>query len=183
MDAIITTEIPEVVLSMSKQLSISAFVSQPYLSALDVPVDSALCRLRLNRHRHCFTCWKGECLTCRMSYPRQFANRTYFADIVPDPTNTKDIVPIRRFPTDVFTGDEKISDPPLQSENSPVDPVDHRVIASGLRRTSDIEQCMCESNPLTTVLLRCNTSIQPTIAPTQARNAVYYPSKYCSKNP
>ena len=108
-----------------------------------------------------------------MSYPRPFANRTYFADIIPDPTNTKDLVPIRRFPTDVFTGDEKISDPPLQSENSPVDPVDDRVIASGLRRTSDIEQSMCESNPLTTVLLRCIISIQPTIAPIQARNAVH----------
>jgi len=42
-----------------------------------------------------------------MSYPRQFANRTYFADIIPDPTNTKDLVPTRRFPTDVITGDEK----------------------------------------------------------------------------
>ena len=42
---------------------------------------------------------------------------------------------------------------------------------------------MCESNPLSTVLLRCNTSIQPTIVPTQARNAVFYSSKYCSKNP
>ena len=44
-DAIVTTEIPEGVLSMSKQLPISAFVSQPYPSAVDVPVDSALCRL------------------------------------------------------------------------------------------------------------------------------------------
>ena len=134
----------------------------------------------MNRHRHCFTCWKGECLTCRMSYPRQLANRTYFAELVPDPTSTNDLVPTRRFPTDDIGG-EYISEPPLQSDNSPIDPFEHRVIASGLRRTSKIEQSMCESNPLTTVLLRCNTSIQPTIAPTQARNAVYYSSKYSSK--
>ena len=61
--------------------------------------------------------------------------------------------------------------------------VDPRCLASGLKRTSKIEQMICESNPLTTVLLRCNTSIQPTIAPTAARNAVFYSSKYCSKSP
>ena len=92
MDAIATAEVPEEVLRMSKQLPNPVPVGcQPYPSAEDVPMDSAHCRLRVNKHRHCFTCWKGECLTCRMSYPRQFANRTYFADIVPDPTNTKEI--------------------------------------------------------------------------------------------
>ena len=143
-------------------------------------MDSAQCRLRVNRHRHSFTCWKGECLTCRMSYPRKFAPRTYFAEIVPDPTSTKDLVPIRRFPTD-HTGVETISEPPLPIATSPVDPCEDRVITSGFRRTNKIEQSMCEANPLTTVLLRCNTSIQPTVAPTQARNAVFYSSKYCSK--
>ena len=64
-----------------------------------------------------------------------------------------------------------------------MDPCEDRVITSGYRRTNNIEQSMCEANPLTTVLLRCNTSIQPTVAPTQARNAVFYSSKYCSKNP
>ena len=117
-----------------------------------------------------------------MSYPRQFATRTYFAEIVPDPTSTKDLVPIRRFPTD-HTGVETISEPPLPIATSPVDPCEDRVITSGYRRTNKIEQSMCEANPLTTVLLRCNTSIQPTVAPTQARNAVFYSSKYCSKNP
>ena len=152
MDAIATAEVPEVVLRMSKEQPNPVPVgSQPYPSAEDVPMDSAQCRLRLNKHRHCFTCWKGECLTCRMSYPRQFANRTYFAQIVPDPTSTKDLVPTRRFPTD-DTGVETISEPPLQIATCPVDPYDDRVIASGLRRTSKIEQSMCESNPLTTVL-------------------------------
>ena len=152
MNAIATAEIPEAVSRMSKQLPNTVPVgSQPYPSAEDIPMDSAHCRMRLNMHRHCFTCWKGECLTCRMSYPRQFAKRTYFADIVPDLNSTNDLVPTRRFPRAV-TGDEKISDPPLQTDNSPIDAVDHRVVASGLRRTSKIEQRMCESNPLTTVL-------------------------------
>ena len=111
-----------------------------------------------------------------MSYGRQLAKRTYITEIVPDPTSTKDVVPIRRFPID-DTGVETISEPSLQNDTSPVDPHEDRVIASGLRRTSKIEQNMCESNPLTTVLLRCNTSIQPTIAPTQAMNAVFYSSK------
>ena len=110
MDAIATAEVPETVLSMSKlQPSPVPVGSQPYPSAEDIPMDSAFLRLRLNRHRHCFTCWKGECLTCRMSYPRQLAKRTYFAEIVPDPTSTNDLVPTRRFPTDDI-GDEYISE-------------------------------------------------------------------------
>ena len=183
MDSIVTTEVPADVVRMSQQLvNYVPVPSQPYPSVEDIPLDSAFCRLRLNSHRHCFTCWKGECLTCRMAYPRQFALRSYVAHIVPDPNNPNEIVPIRRFPTD-SSGDEIISEPPQQSDNSPIDPVDPRCLASGLKRTSKIEQMICESNPLTTVLLRCNTSIQPTIAPTAARNAVFYSSKYCSKNP
>ena len=121
-------------------------------------------------------------MICRMSYPRKFVKRTYFTDIISDPTIPNDIVPTRRFPTD-SNGEERISHPPKPNDNSPVDAFDERVIESGVRRTSKIEQYQAESNPLITVLLRCNTSIQPTIAPTQARNAVFYSSKYCSKNP
>ena len=117
-----------------------------------------------------------------MAYPREFAIKTYIADIVPDPNNANDIIPIRRF-LDDSSGDELISKPPEHSDNSPVDALDLRCLESGLKRTSKIEQMICESNPLTTVLLRCNTSIQPTIAPTEARNAVFYSSKYCSKTP
>ena len=104
MDAIATAEIPDTVLSVSKQQPSSVPVGfQPYPSADDVQQDSGYCRLKLNRHRHCFTCWKGECLTCRLSYPRPFAKRTYITEIVPDPTNTKDLVPIRRFPSTLCT--------------------------------------------------------------------------------
>ena len=52
MDAIVTTEILDAVLSVSKELS--SFVpiaSVPYPSPEDVPLDSGLCRLRLTRHR------------------------------------------------------------------------------------------------------------------------------------
>ena len=156
--------------------------AQAYPTVGEVPLDSAFCRSRLNTHRHCFTCWKGGCLTCRMSYPRQRASKTYITEIIADPENTSEIIPKRRFPRNI-NGDEIISDPPVINTLSPVDPSDLRVVTFGLRRTSKIEQIQSESNSLTSVLMRCNTSIQPTIAPTQARNAVYYSSKYCSKNP
>ena len=183
MGAIVTAEVPQDVLRKSQQVANRVPVaSQPYPSVEDIQLDSAFSRLRLNKHRHCFTCWKGNCPTCRIAYKRQVALRNYVADIIQDPNYSNEVVPIRRFPID-GNGDEKISDPPQQSDNSPIDALGLRCLASGLRRTSDIEQMMCESNPLTTVLLRCNTSIKPTIAPTQARNAVFCSSKYCSKNP
>ena len=101
MDSIVTAEVSDDIVSMSKEVVSSVPVaSQPYPSIDDLPLDSAFCRLRLNSHRHCFTCWKGQCLTCRMAYPRQFALRTYIADIVLDPNNADEIVPIRRFPKD-----------------------------------------------------------------------------------
>ena len=183
MDSIVTAEVSADVVRMSQQLvNYVPVPSLPYPSVEDIPLDSAFCRLRLNSHRHCFTCWKGQCLTCRMAYPRSLAIRSYIASIIPDPNNANEIVPIRRFPVD-SNGDETISEPPQPSDNSPIDPFELRCLASGLKRTSKLEQMICESNPLTTVLLRCNTSIQPTIAPTEARNAVFYSSKYCSKNP
>ena len=181
-DSIVTTEIPEGVLKKSNHRPKTVVGSQPYPTVDGLSLDSAFCRLRLNSHSHSFTCWKGECITCRMAYPRPFAEKTYITEIVPDLAVADEIIPVRRFQIG-RNGDEKISDPPCPSDRSPVDPFDERVIASGLRRTSELERKQCESNPIATVLLRCNTSIQPTIAPTQARNAVFYSSKYCSKNP
>ena len=182
-DAIVTTEIPDAILQESQHSDRTTPVaSQPYPTVEELSLDSAFCRLRLNSHRHSFTCWKGECVTCRMAYPRQLAQRTYVTEVIPDTNITNDLVPVRRYPTD-SNGDEKISDPPSPTRTSPVDTPDERILVSGLRRTSKVEQNQSESNPLTTALLRCNTSIQPTIAPTQARNAVFYSSKYCSKNP
>ena len=91
MDAIVTAEVPENVLRKSQQVTNPIpTASQPYPRVEDIPLDSAFCRLRLNAHRHCFTCWKGECLTCRMSYPRQLAKRTYISEIVPDLNNTNE---------------------------------------------------------------------------------------------
>ena len=87
-DAIVTTEVPEAVSRESQQIAGAVPVAaQPYPTVEDLSLDSAFCRLRLNAHRHSFTCWKGECVTCRMSYPRPLAERTYFTDNISDPTN------------------------------------------------------------------------------------------------
>ena len=67
--------------------SISVIGAQPYPTLENLDADSAFCRQRLNAHRHSFTCWKGECVTCRMSYHRQLAPKTYITEIIPDPTN------------------------------------------------------------------------------------------------
>ena len=100
-DSIVTTEVPEAVSKQSHCLGNSVVVaSQPYPTVEELSFDSAFCRLRLNSHRHSFTCWKGECLTCRMSYPRPIAERTYISEIVPDPSVTNDIIPERRFTID-----------------------------------------------------------------------------------
>ena len=40
-----------------------------------------------------------------------------------------------------------------------------------------------ETNKLTSSLLRCNTSMQALVTPTQAKAAMFYTSKYCSKDP
>ena len=58
-----------------------------------------------------------------------------------------------------------------------------RVLGFGLGRSSDIEQMQVETNKLTSSLLRCNTSMQPLVTPTQAKAAMFYTSKYCSKDP
>ena len=53
----------------------------------------------------------------------------------------------------------------------------------GLGRSSKVEQMQVETNKLTSSLLRCNTSMQPLFTPTQAKAALFYTSKYCSKDP
>ena len=91
------TEVPEAVVRASQQLASPVTVaSQPYPFAEDVQRDSDFCRLRINSHRHSFTCWKGKCPACRMSYPVQFLKRTYFTNIVPDPITPNDLVPTSR---------------------------------------------------------------------------------------
>ena len=40
-----------------------------------------------------------------------------------------------------------------------------------------------ETNKLTSSLLRCKTSMQPLVTPSQAKAAMFYSSKYCSKGP
>ena len=182
-DSIVTTEIPDEVVEEQKELGIKSVISaQPYPSAADLSRDSAHCRLRLNTHKHSFTCWKDGCEICRLTYPRPKAYETYIAHLIADPTKTDELIPVRKYPLTI-SGQETISEPPAFDDTLPIDPDEERVLATGLRRRTNIEQRQSESNPITTSLMRCNSSMQPTIAPTESRNAIYYSSKYCSKNP
>ena len=67
--------------------------------------------------------------------------------------------------------------------NAPLDPFEDRITALGLARMTPLEQYQVEANDLTMSLLRCNTSMQPLIAPSQAKSASYYAAKYVSKDP
>ena len=67
--------------------------------------------------------------------------------------------------------------------NAPLDPVDDRITGFGLARRTLLEQYQVEANELTTSLLRCNTSMQPLIAPSQAKSASYYAANFVSKDP
>ena len=57
------------------------------------------------------------------------------------------------------------------------------MLGFGLGRSSKIEQIKVETNKLTSSLLRCDTSIQPLVTPSQAKATMFYTSKYCSKDP
>ena len=118
-----------------------------------------------------------------MAYKRMIADLTYITEL----TAVKDSVtgkwiPIRKFPAD-GDGHEKISNPPTIDENAPIDPIDDRIIGCGLARTTPLEQYQVEANDITTSLLRCNTSMQPLISPSQAKSASYYAANYVSKDP
>ena len=52
-----------------------------------------------------------------------------------------------------------------------------------MARTNELEQYQVECNELTTSLLRCNTSMQPLISPSQAKSASFYAANYISKDP
>ena len=89
--------------------------------------------------------------------------------------------PERRFPIST-DGLETISEPPPVDLNSPLDPIDERITGFGLARRNEVEQYQVEANDFTTSLLRCNTSMQPLVAPSQAVSS-YYAANYVSKDP
>ena len=118
-----------------------------------------------------------------MACKRMLALSTYITELcaIKDEVTGK-LAPARKFLLGI-DGREVISQPPPASGNSPIDTVDERITGFGLVRTNELEQYQVETNDLTTTLLRCNTSMQPLIAPSQAKRASHYVAKYFSKDP
>ena len=116
-----------------------------------------------------------------MCMPRLLTPDTYIAELSPDPAFTQQIVPVRN--VDTTTGCDVIAPPPPEDPDRPIYPDETRVLAFGLGRSTELEQKQVETNKVASSLLRCNTSMQPLITPTQAKAAMFYSSKYCSKDP
>ena len=62
-------------------------------------------------------------------------------------------------------------------------PKDKRVLAFNLKRLTKRDCSQVEFNPITSYLLRCNTSIQFLMTTTAAKNSIYYIANYMSKHP
>ena len=116
-----------------------------------------------------------------MSMPRQLTPDTYIAQLIPDPSLQPKLMPLRNI--DTISGGDIIAPPPPEEADRPIYPDECRVLGFGLGRSTNIEQMQVETNKVTSSLLRCNTSLQPLITPTQAKAAMFYSSKYCSKDP
>ena len=116
-----------------------------------------------------------------MSIPQLHTPETYIAQLVPDPAFLTQIMPPRNVVT--TSGGDIILPPPPEEADRPIYPDECRVLGFGLGRSTNIEQMQVETNKVASSLLRCNTSLQPLITPTQAKAAMFYSSKYCSKDP
>ena len=114
--------------------------------------------------------------------PQPSTPETYVAELDIDPSSSDILVPMRKF-SDSAPGKEIISPPPPEDPARPIDPEETRILGFGLGRSSKIEQMQVETNKLTSSLLRCNTSMQPLVTPSQAKAAMFYSSKYCAKDP
>ena len=79
--------------------------------------------------------------------------------------------------------DKLIPPLPPMSERSVVYPSENRFLGFGMKRRNEREQYQVECNELSTSLLRCNTSMQPLVSPSQAKSAAYYAANYVSKDP
>ena len=180
-DDIITARMPSEIVEEEKQKKGVVIGAEPYPNATELDADSAHVRYRLNTHRHSFTCWKNNLHTCRMSMPRQLTPDTYIAQLIPDPSLQPKLMPLRNI--DTISGGDIIAPPPPEEADRPIYPDECRVLGFGLGRSTNIEQMQVETNKVASSLLRCNTSLQPLITPTQAKAAMFYSSKYCSKDP
>ena len=79
--------------------------------------------------------------------------------------------------------EEISSNPPAKCRGNPFELDDERVIVHGHRRRDEFEQMQVEAVPIASSLLRCNTSMQPIVAPVSGKASVFYSAKYCAKNP
>ena len=183
-DKIVTCRIPERVVQQEKEAPRRVIAAEKYPNEASLVLDAATCRYYLQNHRHAATCWKRKnCATCRMAYKRMISHLTYITELIAVKDNsTGKWLPERRFPLDE-DGQEKISPPLPIQRTTPVDPFDERITGFGMARTNQLEQYQVEANDITTSLLRCNTSMQPLIAPSQAKSSSYYAAKYVSKDP
>ena len=181
-DRVVTARMPAHIVEKENDAERTVIGSEPYPTAETLNDDSAHVRFRLNSHRHTFTCWKQNKYCCRMCLPQPEAPFTYFAEIVGITNSSNEVVPVQKFPESI-PGNEVISMPQPTDNERPVDPLETRTIAFGLGRSSGVEQMQVETNKLTSSLLRCNTSMQPLVSPSQAKAAMFYSSKYCSKDP
>ena len=180
-DNIITARMPSHIVEEEKLKKGVVIGAEPYPNATELDADSAHVRYRLNTHRHSFTCWKHNLQTCRMSMPQQLTPDTYIAQLIPDPSLQPKILPLRN--VDTTSVGDIIAPPSPEEPDRPIYPDECRVLGFGLGRSTNIEQMQVETNKVASSLLRCNTSLQPLITPTQAKAAMFYSSKYCSKDP
>ena len=182
-DKIVTCQLPADIEEIDPKQKRPIISAQPYPNVANISQDSAKCRQILQAHRHSATCWKRkDCETCRMAYKRQQAQLTYLTELYAEMDKNGKWVPTRKHEGSK-PGNEIISLPPPIPENSPLDPPENRSIGFGMARKTELEQYQVEANELTTSLLRCNTSMQPLISPSQAKSASYYAANYVSKDP
>ena len=111
--------------------------------------------------------------------PQREAKESYSAEIHCDPKTNK---PTLKFPNKSVGKQISKFKQPLCPRN-PFEPPDERKIVFGHKREDEIEQRISQYTPICTSCLKCNTSMQPLVAPPEARSAMYYICKYVSKHP
>ena len=131
-------------------------------------------RKRFNFHTCTFTCFKHGRHTCRMAYKRMQSTTFFIKELFENPDNYSGGKPI------VNT---RGIDPPVQNSKHTIGYKDSRALVFGLRRPTEKDQSLVESNNLLASLLRCNTNCQVQLTDVQAKYSIYYIGNYMSKNP
>ncbi|MCP4054910.1 MAG: hypothetical protein GY739_18095, partial [Mesoflavibacter sp.] len=153
------------------------FASESCPKVKDIKKYAETVAIHVQHHEHSWTCWKDNAKTCRMGMPQSQADKSYFAEIWADPKTNK---PAKKFPPTEPQISEFIK--PYRKGN-PFEPEDQRKIIFGHARKDEIEQKMAPFQPITTACASYNTSMQVLVAPAEAKTAMFYITKYLSKNP